>query len=238
MFGFLLADVEALGGGGREVKQVRTGEMVVEDRVGLLEKAFGFEGDEFRIAWSRADQINLDLLHYAASLIRTVEDACAPRFSSTWATLRPSSAGLRAFAGRGVADHRAAVGREDRAGEKEFGVFERAKSADRNLAAAAEFGQHGALGGDGQARPRIVQRRAGIIARAFFERLDSERALAHRGAHDVGTEDFADDVAPAEAAKAGGGEHDGVILAALDFVDAGVDVAADRLNVEVAAGCV
>ncbi len=86
---FLLADVDPLGGSGREVEQNRVGQMVVKNGVRLGKKAFGFEGDEFRIAWSRADQINLAHREPGRS-----SKACAPRFSSTCATLRPSSAGF------------------------------------------------------------------------------------------------------------------------------------------------
>ena len=33
--------------------------MVVENGIGLFEQPFRFDGDEFRIAWSRADQVDL-----------------------------------------------------------------------------------------------------------------------------------------------------------------------------------
>ena len=68
---------------------------------------------------------------------------------------------------------------------------------------------------------------------AFFQSLDGQRALADGGTHDVGAEDFADDVAPAESAQARGCQHNRVILSALDLGDAGIDVAANGLNIEI-----
>ena len=63
VFRFFLADVDALGGSGREVEQIGTGEVIVENAVGVFEQAPGFDGDEFRIARSRADQIDLRRRH-------------------------------------------------------------------------------------------------------------------------------------------------------------------------------
>jgi hypothetical protein len=57
--GFFLANVEAFGGGGREIEQIGAREMIVENGIGLGEKAFGFHGDEFGIAWSCAYQVDL-----------------------------------------------------------------------------------------------------------------------------------------------------------------------------------
>src|SRR5579883_338426 len=52
VLGFLLADVNALCRGRRQIEQLDGREVIVEHRIGLLENASGFEGDEFGIAWT------------------------------------------------------------------------------------------------------------------------------------------------------------------------------------------
>ncbi len=142
---------------------------------------------------------------------------------------------LVAFAGGGIADHLAAVGSEYRAGEKEFSVFQCGISADGNLASSAQFGEHGSLGSHREAGPRIVEGKRSFESFAFFESFDGEGALGYGGANDVGAEDFADDVSPAESAKPGGGEDYGIVVPAFHFGDPGIDVAADVLDIEVGA---
>src|SRR6185312_1059304 len=165
----------------------------------------------------------------AAAVEKRAGAALEQHFGDTTSQL----GGLGALACRGVTDHAASIWREDRAGQEKLRIVEAPERADRNLAAAAEFLQHGALRRDRQACPGIVERRAGIVSGSAFQRLDRERTLAHHGTHDVGTEGFADDFAPAEPLESRGCEHDGVILASFDFVDARVDVAADRADVEI-----
>ena len=63
--GLFFADVEALGGRGSEREKFGGREVIVENAVGLFEEALGFEGDEFRIAGSGADEV--DLVHTASS---------------------------------------------------------------------------------------------------------------------------------------------------------------------------
>ena len=125
--------------------------------------------------------------------------------------------------------------RKHRTREVELRILQCGEGADGDLTTAAEFTQHGSLGGYGQTRPRIVERRTGVVARSFFQCLDGERALSHGGAHDVRPEDFADDVAPAPTAGADSAAASTIAsyVAALDLIDAGVHVAADGLNVEV-----
>src|SRR6185437_4436737 len=140
---------------------------------------------------------------------------------------------LRAFAGRGVTNHGRAIGRKDSARQEHLCIFERGEGADGDLAAPPEFAEHRALRCYGQPCPRIVERGAGFECGAVLERFDGERALADRGAHDVRTESFADDVAPAETPQSRGRQHDGIVLAFFYFADARVDVAANGLNIEI-----
>src|SRR5579859_3692006 len=161
------------------------------------------------------------------------QDAAGAALQEDFGNVAPELGGPGAVARGGVADHGAAIGREDAAGEEELGVFERGIGADGDLAAAAEFGEHGAFGANGEMSPGVVEGLAGGASRAIDEGFDGERALAHCGQNDIGTEGFADDVAPAEAAETSGGEDDGVVIAFLDFVDAGIDVATDGLDVKV-----
>ena len=63
----------------------------------------------------------------------------------------------------------------------------------------------------------------GVVAAA----LDRERALPGGGEHLERVEHLGGLVDAAEPGQPGAGEHDGVVLAARDLADAGVDVAAD-----------
>ncbi len=71
----------------------------------------------------------------------------------------------------------------------------------------------------------------GIVGAAF----DADGALADGGQERVGRENFGDAMRGAEAVESGFGEHDGVVFAAFDFAEAGVDVAAEIANVEIGA---
>ena len=59
MVGSFLADVDAFGGGWREVEKVMRCQVVVEDDIGLGENALRFQGDQFGIAGSRAYEVDL-----------------------------------------------------------------------------------------------------------------------------------------------------------------------------------
>src|SRR5579863_3985358 len=72
----------------------------------------------------------------------------------------------------------------------------------------------------------------GGVALADF---DSQRTLAGGGAHDFGGDDLFDQFGSTQALQAGGGQDDGVVFALLEFAQAGVDVAAQGMNVEIGA---
>ena len=57
--GFFLAYVKAFGGGGRQIQQFLRSQMIVENCVRLFEQPLRLDGDEFRISWSSADQVDL-----------------------------------------------------------------------------------------------------------------------------------------------------------------------------------
>ena len=59
--------------------------------------------------------------------------------------------------------------------------------------------------------------------------------MAGGGAHDVRGNNLFDELRLAEAIQSGRGEDDGVVFSLLEFAQAGVDVAAQRMNVEVGA---
>ena len=50
------ADVDTFGGGGNEIQDFGADEGVVEDDVGGLEDAEGFEGEEFGVAGAGAEE--------------------------------------------------------------------------------------------------------------------------------------------------------------------------------------
>ena len=60
--------------------------------------------------------------------------------------------------------------------------------------------------------------------------LDAERALARRRQADGRIEQAADAPAQAQAFQARGGQHDGVVVAAIELAEPGVEVAAQRLD--------
>ena len=60
----------------------------------------------------------------------------------------------------------------------------------------------------------IAMRFAAVVAR-----LDGERALADGGNHDVDRDELGNAIRPAEAAQAGGGENDGVVLPFVQLAD-------------------
>src|SRR5580700_825763 len=110
------------------------------------------------------------------------------------------------------------------------------EGADWDLATSAEAVEQGAFAGGGGARVRVVQEfemlTRGGVAQANF---DAEGALSGGGAHDFGRNNVFDQFRFAQTIQSGGGEDDGVVFALLEFAQAGVDVAAQGMNVKVGA---
>ena len=90
-------------------------------------------------------------------------------------------------------------------------------------AAGLKAGQHGTLGGHGEAGVLIVERGQGLRQNALgafggtclargvsCPAFDGQRALSGRRQHHVRLEEFADGVQAADAFQAGGGQYDGV----------------------------
>ena len=65
--------------------------------------------------------------------------------------------------------------------------------------------------------------------------FDAECALSGCGAHDVRWNDLLDQFGLAEALQSGEGEDDGVIFSLFELAQASVDVAAQRMDVEIGA---
>ena len=59
VIGFLFSDLKAFGGGRREVEQCGSGKVVEENGIGVFEETAGLQSDEFGIARSGANQVNL-----------------------------------------------------------------------------------------------------------------------------------------------------------------------------------
>ena len=68
-----------------------------------------------------------------------------------------------------------------------------------------------------------------------FADFDAERALSCGGTHDFGGNDLFDQFRLAQALQSGRGEDDGVVFSLLEFAQARVDIAAQRMNVEIGA---
>src|SRR5258706_6653206 len=126
-----------------------------------------------------------------------------------------------------LADVLRAVDGADTGFKNKFAALDARPGAERNLAAALQRGEQSALGDYGGARFRIIETAediGGFVVREAAFRGDC--ALAHGREKNIGREGFGYAIAPAEAVEAGFGQEDGVILAALRFAEAGVDVAA------------
>ena len=72
--------------------------------------------------------------------------------------------------------------------------------------------------------------RSGGIA---FANFDPQRSLARSGAHDIRGNDLFDEFRLAQALQSSRGQDDGVVFSLLEFAQARVHVAAQRMNVEI-----
>jgi hypothetical protein len=135
-----------------------------------------------------------------------------------------------------LADVLNAIDAADAGFEDEFVAFDASPGAEGNLAAALERAEERAFGDDRAACLCVVEfferdGSFGVVGAAF----DADGALADGGEKRLGGENFGDAVRGAEAIEAGFGEHDGVVFAAFDFAEAGVNVAAKVADVEIGA---
>src|SRR6266478_8010901 len=144
--------------------------------------------------------------------------------------------GLLGRGGGTLADILRTVDRADAGFEDEFAALGAGPGAKRNLAATLQRGEQGAFGDDGGARFGVVESAQdfggfGVGKTAF----GSDSALADGGQKNIGRKGFGDAIAPAEAVEAGFGEENAVVLAALGFAEARVDIAAKVADVEIGA---
>src|SRR5690348_16011815 len=132
------------------------------------------------------------------------------------------------------ADDLRAVGRDDDGAQLDVAVVHGGVSADGDLAAAAEGGEHGAFGGDEKSGCLVLEAVAVLERLSLIDaRFCSERGLAAGGAHDVGVGQFGDAIVPAETAEAGGSKNDSVVLSFVEAAEASVEIAADVLDPEI-----
>ena len=89
-----------------------------------------------------------------------------------------------------------AIGREDAGFEEQPSGVETRPSTERNLAAALEFAEKSALGGDAGARVVVIERGEQLAClRIIGARFDAERSLSNGRKHDVRGQDLRDLVA-------------------------------------------
>src|SRR5262249_34650249 len=148
-----------------------------------------------------------------------VQDLAGPLREQLLGERAPDRRGLVARAAPLAAEDRAAIELADEPHGADRVAVDDGVARHRRLAAAAEPLEEGALGG-GAGRGRLVVERApherdgrGVVG----ARLDGEDALPDRR-HEI--EPLRDPVAQAEADEAGGGEHDGVVLAGVELAQA------------------
>src|SRR5215472_1484644 len=116
-------------------------------------------------------------------------------------------------------------------------IFHHAKfseGADGDLAASAQTVQKSAFARGGGAGSGIVEKgkefaRRGVAIADF----DGERSLSGGRAHDLGRDDVLDQLGFAQAVQAGRGEDNGVVFFVFELAQARVDIAAQRVNVEI-----
>src|SRR6202034_4483753 len=132
-----------------------------------------------------------------------------------------------------VAENFRPVGVGDDRFQMQFTVAHFREGADGNLAASAEAVEQSAFAGGSSMGGGVVQKfqllASGAIA---FANFNAEGALAGGGAHDFGGDDLFDEFRFPEALQAGGSEDDCIVFSLLEFAQAGVDVAAQGMNVE------
>src|SRR5438552_12505647 len=117
---------------------------------------------------------------------------------------------------------------------EQFIALEAGPRAHRDLAAALQQREQGALGDDGVARLQVIEfiENFGglVVAGAAF---DGDGALANRGHADFRRENFTDTMRGAEAVEAGFGEDHGIVFATFHFAKARIHVSAQIANVEI-----
>ncbi len=116
------------------------------------------------------------------------------------------------------------------------GVHPPAVGRERHGAAATQGTAHGALGCHAEPGGLVGERRHRLQqVVAFGAHLQAQCALAGGRQHLVGLEQGTDAAFQTQALEARGREHDGVVLAFVELAQAGIEVAAQRLDVEVGA---
>ena len=106
----------------------------------------------------------------------------------------------------------------------------------RHGAAAAHAAADGALGRDGEPGGHVRQwGQCGHQVLAVAAHLDTQSALSGGGQHLGAVEFGANALLQAQALEAGGRQNDGVVLAFVEFAQAGVEIAAQRLDLQVGA---
>src|SRR6202034_770127 len=105
-----------------------------------------------------------------------------------------------------------------------------------NLAASTEAVEQCAFAAGSGMGSGVVQKfqllASGAIA---FANFNAEGTLAGGGAHDFGGDDLFDEFRFAEALQSGDSQDNCIVFSLLEFAQAGVDVAAQRMNPEVGA---
>src|SRR5205085_716587 len=127
-------------------------------------------------------------------------------------------------------DELGAVGGGDDSEEVKHSVVNCGVGSNGHLAASAKGSEKSALGSDRGMGIGVIEGGAGVASGTGRPGFDGESALSDGGAHDVGGQDFGDAVGPAEALQSGGGEEDSVVLAFVEFAQAGVEVATDGFD--------
>lgn len=116
------------------------------------------------------------------------------------------SRGLLGRAGGALLDILRTVHGTDAGVHDQFAAFDARPCAERHLTAALQGGEQSALGDDGGARFRVIQRAQDFGGLGILQpALDGNGALPHRRHANVGREHFADALAPAETIESGFG---------------------------------
>ncbi len=142
--------------------------------------------------------------------------------------------GLGARAADLAAHDLAAVHRAHQAAQPEGVALQHRMAADGHLAAAFQARVHGALGQHPVGGVGVVQGgeqgvHPGVVGAAF----DAHRALPDRRQAVGGVDGAADALREAEPDQAGGGEDHRVVFALVQLAQTGVDVAAQRADLQV-----
>src|SRR5437899_9979249 len=170
----------------------------------------------------------------ATLAVNVLENFACSRINEGLRATRAEFASLFGRRGCTLAYVLLAVRRTNDSVNGEFSPFEACPRAKRDLTATLKRSEQRALCNYGLTSFEIVKRRESVgNFRVFESRLNAESALADGRHADVRRKNLADAIAPAKTIESRFSEQDGIVFAAFDFAQTGVNVTAQIAYIEI-----